>query len=71
MASEERFRGVVHANPGSLLRGGVRVARSVWFDTKEEAEGWVIAMVEGQEDVVGYTNVLTWSRNKFTERWRP
>jgi hypothetical protein len=40
------FRGHVYAKPNTFLRGGVGQCHSNHFDSKEDAYGWLRAMVE-------------------------
>jgi hypothetical protein len=39
-----RFRGVITAVPGKLLRGAARKVTSSWFATWKDAEDWLYAM---------------------------
>lgn len=45
-----RYRGVIYAREGFLFRGAAKRVWSSWFATKQEAEDWIYAMSDGQED---------------------
>lgn len=38
--AQARYMGQVHLNGPGWLLGGVKTARSVWFDKKEDARAW-------------------------------
>lgn len=42
--SGTRYRGVITAIPGHLLRGGKKQVKSSWFNSKQEAAHWIYAM---------------------------
>lgn len=60
--ADVRYKGVVYAKDGKLLIGGSKVHRSIWFDSRQEAEDWIAAITETQADVVDETRVLTWEK---------
>lgn len=52
-----RYRGVIYAKPGYLFRGAAKRVPSSWFTTRQEAEDWIYAMSDGQEDKLARAEV--------------
>lgn len=53
------YRGAIWAREGCLLLGGVKSVASTWFDTRQEAEDWLVAMRHGQEHKIALAEVET------------
>lgn len=52
-----KYRGVLVAVPGYLFAGISKWVVSSWFDSRQEAEDWVYAMLDGRDDKVESTRI--------------